>query len=95
MRTDVPERSLKFFSNYLGDPLILSAYGVALLASFAWLYVVTKLPLTSAFPVYVGLNFALVLLGGWYLLNEDITVQKLVAVSLILGGIVLGIKADA
>jgi multidrug transporter EmrE-like cation transporter len=80
---------------FLSDPVIISAYGAALFASFAWLYVVTKLPLTVAFPVYIGVTFAMVLLGGWFFLSETLTATKLVAVLLILGGIVLGVTADA
>lgn len=79
---------------FLSDPVILSAYGAALLASFAWLYVVTKLPLTVAFPVYIGVTFAMVLLGGWFFLSEALTATKLVAVLLIFCGIVLGVTAD-
>ena len=86
---------LKRISSFASDPIILSAYASALVASFAWLYVVTKLPLIIAFPIYIGVTFAMVLLGGWFFLSETITATKLVAVLLILGGIVLGISADA
>lgn len=80
---------------FLSDPVILSAYGAALFASFAWLYVVTKLPLTVAFPVYIGVTFAMVLLGGWLFLSEALTTTKLVAILLIFGGIVVGVSSDA
>ena len=80
---------------FLTDPVIVSAYAAALIASFAWLYVVTKLPLTVAFPVFIGVTFAMVLLGGWFFLSETLTATKLVAVLLIFGGIVLGVTADA
>lgn len=80
---------------FVTDPVIISAYAAALIASFAWLYVVTKLPLTVAFPVYIGVTFAMVLLGGWFFLSEMLTATKLIAVLLIFSGIVLGITADA
>lgn len=80
---------------FLTDPVILSAYVAALIASFAWLYVVTKLPLTVAFPVYIGVTFAMVLLGGWFFLDETLTTTKVLAVMLIMAGIVLGVSADA
>lgn len=80
--------------NFASDPAILSAYAAALLASFAWLYVVTKLPLTIAFPVYIGVTFAMVLAGGWIFLAEAITPTKLIAIALILSGIIIGINAD-
>ncbi|TRU34417.1 MAG: hypothetical protein EWV78_13445 [Microcystis aeruginosa Ma_MB_F_20061100_S20D] len=83
------------FLKLLSDPVIISAYGAALLASFAWLYVVTKLPLTVAFPVYIGVTFFMVFIGGWFFLSEAITITKLIAVLLIFLGIVLGVTADA
>lgn len=85
----------QYLVTFMTDPVILSAYGAALVASFAWLFVVTKLPLTVAFPVYIGVTFAMVLLGGWFFLSETLTATKLVAVLLIFGGIVLGVTADA
>jgi len=85
----------QYLVTFMTDPVILSAYAAALVASFAWLFVVTKLPLTVAFPVYIGVTFAMVLLGGWFFLSETLTATKLVAVLLIFGGIVLGVTADA
>ena len=79
----------------LTDPVILSAYAAALIASFAWLYVVTRLPLTVAFPVYIGATFAMVLFGGSFFLSETLNTTKLIAVLLIACGIVLGVRADA
>jgi multidrug transporter EmrE-like cation transporter len=89
--TAFPQRLVKF----LTDPIILSSYAAALLASFAWLYVVTKLPLTVAFPVYIGITFVMVLFCGWFFLSETLSVTKIVAVLFILCGIALGITADA
>jgi multidrug transporter EmrE-like cation transporter len=95
MGQEVAQDFSKQLFKFLSDPVILSAYGAALFASFAWLYVVTKLPLTVAFPVYIGVTFAMVLLGGWFFLSEALTTTKLVAILLIFGGIVLGVTADA
>ncbi len=77
---------------YLSDPIIVSAYVAALLASFVWLYVITKLPLVVAFPVYIGVTFVLVVIGGWYFLSESITAMRLVSVFLILSGIIIGVR---
>lgn len=77
---------------YLSDPVILSAYAAALLASFVWLYVVTKLPLVVAFPVYIGVTFVLVIAGGWFFLSESITAMRLASVLLILSGIIIGVR---
>lgn len=78
---------------YLSDPVIVSAYVAALLASFVWLYVITKLPLVVAFPVYIGVTFVLVVIGGWFFLSESITAMRLVSVFLILSGIIIGVRS--
>ncbi len=96
MTTDAHSAGLTFrLLKYLADPFIFSGYASALLASVFWLYVVTKLPLTVAFPVYIGITFLMVLLGGIVFLSEAITLTKLLAVVLILAGIALGLSADA
>ena len=77
---------------YLSDPVIVSAYAAALLASFVWLYVVTKLPLVVAFPVYIGVTFVLVIIGGWFFLSEAISATRIVSVLLILAGIIIGVR---
>lgn len=79
--------------SYLSDPVIVSAYMAALLASFIWLYVITRLPLVVAFPIYIGATFVLVIVGGWFFLSESITLLKLLSVFLILSGIVVGVRA--
>lgn len=75
---------------YLSDPYILSGYVAALLGSFIWLFLVAKLPLATAFPVYIGLTFALVILGSAIWLEEPMNGQKLFAVILILAGVIIG-----
>ena len=78
---------------YLSDPFILSAYLTAFFSSLVWMYVITKLPLVVAFPVYIGITFMLVIAGGWYFLSEAVTLIRLASVTLILTGIILGVKS--
>ena len=85
------QRLAQFFS----DPFILFAYAATLASSFAWLYVLTRLPLMVAFPLYIGGTYALVLFGGWYFLAETMSITKFIAVALIMSGITLAIFSDA
>jgi multidrug transporter EmrE-like cation transporter len=87
--------ALQGFARFLADPVNLVAYGAGFLANLGWLYVVTKLPLTIAFPVYMGVTFTFVLLGGWLFLAESMTFTKVAAVALILLGMVLALRGDA
>ena len=89
LETEVLARLMTFLS----DPWVMSAYASTLIASFAWLFIITKLPLTIAFPVYIGVTFLMVLVGGWLFLAESITVTKVLAALLILAGIALGVRA--
>lgn len=95
INASVDHWGIRQVANYLFDPVIFSAYLAAFVASLAWLYIVTKLPLTVAFPVYIGVTFILVLLGGWLLLSEAMTISRLISMVLILAGIVVGLTASA
>jgi multidrug transporter EmrE-like cation transporter len=85
----------EYLFKFITDPIILIAYAVALISSFGWLYVITRLPLTLAFPLYIGGTYALVLLGGWFFLAEIMTLSKAAAIALIMSGIALAIFSDA
>lgn len=77
---------------YLSDPVIVSAYAAALLASFVWLYVNAKLTMIVALPIYIGVTFVLVVTWGWLFRSESITAMRLMSVFLILVGIVIGVR---
>jgi multidrug transporter EmrE-like cation transporter len=81
--------------HFASDPVVLLAYGCALFASFAWLYVVARLPLTIAFPVYIGVTFLFVVAGSWLFLGETMSSPRLLGVGLILAGIALAMQSDA
>lgn len=76
---------------YIKDPFILSGYLMALLGSFLWLIVISKVPLSVGFPIYIGSTFLLVILGSLLLLNEPLSIYKLVAATLIFVGIFIGV----
>ena len=80
---------------FISDPVLLSGYVAALGASFLWLFVVAKLPLAVAFPVYIGTTFVMVLLGSHLILGESLTWTKIMASLLIIAGILLGMSSDA
>jgi multidrug transporter EmrE-like cation transporter len=79
--------------SYLIDPFIISAYVFSLLSSIAWLFVVERHPVSIAFPVYVGVLFALVTLGSALWLKESISIQHLAGLLLILVGVAVVSRA--
>lgn len=79
-----------FLLKALFDPYIASGVIAAFLGSLAWLAVISKIPLNVGFPAYYGLTFVFVILGSAWVLNEQITILKLVGAGLILLGVVIG-----
>jgi multidrug transporter EmrE-like cation transporter len=78
---------------YLTDPLILSAYISAFLASIAWVFVVEKYDISTAFPVYIGLITVFVSLGGTLFFHEGFNLQKFIAICLIVAGVIIATRA--
>jgi multidrug transporter EmrE-like cation transporter len=87
---DPDQKLLQRFIGYFSDSYILSGYFAALLSSFIWLIVIPRIPLSIGFPIYIGSTFLLVMLGSWLILNETISLPRLLAATLILVGIILG-----
>jgi multidrug transporter EmrE-like cation transporter len=56
------------------------------LSAVVWLFVLSKIPLSSAYP-FVALGIAITVVAGRYLFGEPISVAKLTGVAIILVGI--------
>lgn len=76
---------LKFLISLLFDPAIFSGFAAAFLASLAWMAAMTEFDLSHAYP-FMSLNFVFVLLLSGWLLNEPMTLQKILGVGLIVLG---------
>ena len=72
---------------YVTDPYILSAYITVFIGSFTWMFVLERYSLSQAFPAYIGLTFGLVVLGSIYLLDERVSVLRIIGMGLILLGV--------
>ena len=62
----------------------LVCYGLSM---FFWLYVLSKIELSRAYPL-VSLGYIVTLLLGYFLLNEALTFSKIFGVMLIISGVV-------
>ncbi|PKO91303.1 MAG: hypothetical protein CVU15_10610 [Betaproteobacteria bacterium HGW-Betaproteobacteria-1] len=76
--------------SYFSDIYIITAYFLALISSILWLIVISKIPLSTGFPIYIGSAFFMVMVGSFIFLNEPFSSVKLIAAVLIFAGIVLG-----
>lgn len=86
-----PLEKLRFLIFLLLDPVILSGFIAAFMASIAWMAAMSKFDLSHAYP-FMSLNFVVVfLLGGW-LLCEPMTFQKMLGLGLIVLGTIVSAR---
>ena len=84
----------------LGDPRtflsfpLVAALGIYGVATLMWLVVLTRLPLSVAFPFY-GLTFLLVPILAWLFLGEPLRIQTLVGGVVIIIGVAICAKGAA
>src|SRR3989344_6603157 len=62
--------------------------GVLIIAcgAFLWLMIISRLDLTTAFPIAGGIFYILLFLSSWVFLGEVITLSKIIGVVVILAG---------
>lgn len=82
---------LKFLVGLMFDPAIFSGFFAGFLASLAWMAAMTKFDLSHAYP-FMSLNFVVVLLLSGWILNEALTPQKAIGVSLIVLGTIMAAR---
>ena len=73
----------------ISQPLILVAlfcYGFGLIA---YLFLLSKLELTSVYPIATSLTFGGITLFGYFLLGESLTAPKITGIVLIVIGIIM------
>lgn len=74
---------------YVTDPYIVSAYVFSLLSSFAWMAVIEKYPVSSAFPSYMGVVFLAIALGSVFFFREPVSLRQVVGMAFIVLGVFL------
>ena len=68
-----------------------SFYAACLLyaaATMLWVWILTKLPLSTAYP-FVGLSFVMVALAGWCFLGETPSIRGWIGVLMVAAGVAL------
>lgn len=73
----------------LTNPWIFSGFGAAGLAAIAWMGALSTFPLSVAYP-FMATSFVLVLIASSLLLGEPVTLAKVIAITFIVLGLVLG-----
>jgi len=92
--TDLPKFELTLNSilsntvNILFNPWVFFGLAMMVVSMGSHLVVLSRVEISFAYP-FLGLSFVLVTLWGYYALGEDVSILRVVGVSLICLGVVL------
>ncbi len=67
-------------------PFVLAGFAFFFGGSIFWLSVISRLPLSYAYPM-LSSSYILVVLASWLILGEAINVTRIVGVFIIMGGV--------
>ena len=70
------------------SPLVVGGLALYFAAAVVWLGVLSKVPVSRAYP-FVALGFVFTALAGRFVLGEQLSVVQMAAIALICGGVVL------
>ena len=77
-----------FPMSYLSNPWFFAAVSLFVLSTFVWTQVLTKMPLSIAYPI-ASLAYVLTVFGAYIFFDERITSLGIIGVLMIVGGVTL------
>ena len=80
---------LHYFVHLFADIWVLSCFVGAFIAAVSWMAALTKFDVTYAYP-FTSLGFVFVLVLGTLAFGEAVTATKVLGVTLIIAGILVG-----
>ena len=69
-------------------PHVIAGFASIFLGSIFWLSVISRLPLSYAYPM-LSVSYILVVIASWLLLGEQLTVNRVLGVFIICTGVVV------
>lgn len=79
--------SISFVIAVARQPMFLLGILLVVLGSVIWMRVISMIGLTTAYPVFVSLTYAVVAIGAILLFGERVSAQKLAGTVLLMAGI--------
>lgn len=79
---------LLFLAKLLMNPIVLSGFLSAFIASLFWMAAMSKFDISYAYP-FMSLSFVLVFILSIFLFQDPVTVQKVIGLGLIVLGIIV------
>jgi multidrug transporter EmrE-like cation transporter len=68
------------------SPAVLTGMGCFGLSALVWLFVLAKIPVSTAYP-FVALGIAITVIGGRFLFHEPVSVLKMFGIALVVTGV--------
>jgi multidrug transporter EmrE-like cation transporter len=87
-RTMESGNTIEILMTILTYPPVIAGLACFGLSAVMWLFVLSRIPLSSAYP-FIALGILVTVLGGKFIFGEAVTPQKALGVGLIMGGILL------
>lgn len=78
-----------FLFRMLLDPFVILAFGFAFIASMLWIATMTKFEVSFAYPIIIASLLLITTVGGFLVLQEQVTMAKIVGPLLILVGVAI------
>jgi len=78
--------SIGAITRVLISPFILSGLVLYGMATILWLFILTKVPLSVAYPIQ-SIAYILAVFGAYFFFQEEITLWKVIGVILIMAGV--------
>ncbi len=77
-----------YYLRLFTTPLVLLGFAMYGVSSLFWLFILSKLPLSLAYPL-VSMGYVLVVFFSWLLLREHVSVTRMIGVAVICCGVAL------
>lgn len=86
---------IKALPSIFTDLLVLFGIGMYLLSTVLWLWVLSRVPLSFAYPC-ISISYIIIIVAGKWVFRERIDIWKIAAIVLILAGVIaLGFSEPA
>ena len=79
--------SLSALLQLLRQPALVAGVLLAGIAGLLWFRILATQKLSTCYPLFVSLTYALITIGAFYFLHEKISIQKLIGLVVIIIGI--------
>ena len=79
--------SLNSVWRLIAQPSFITGFLLTGAGCLSWLYILSTQKLSTCYPLFVSITYALITLGAVYFLQERVSAQKVIGLAIIIAGI--------